>query len=235
MGSDDLTRFSRGVDPLVIVASQLRAHHLEALLEANTDSPFLALSAAYGARRKLEWLAFVHGGNQPVVIKLDFPTTQKTRHFQTIVNNFLGVMGGSSMKFIAYNADVLAAGLFLDCGVRLKQCINVHTIPKDGEKTSFSYTNTVIRAAYDENLTYSEYRTLFDDRAKCPNRLDALVGRGTMALMIGARTTGKVPRKVIIDVSQLSEEVNFAAKTSKSKLTIVLLGSRSDCTIAEGC
>ena len=215
MGSNATRTTSQDTVMNIVTASQLRAHHFEAFMHATSNSCFLALSAAYGARRRLEWIALVHDSHQALVIKLDFPSNQKSRY--SILNNFMDTFTRqSSMKFIAYSADVLAAGLFLDCGIRLKHCIDIHSINEDGDKASFSYTRNTVRAISDETLTYSEYCSLFDDRAKSPDHLDHLVGRGTMALMIGARLAGEIPRKAKINTGPLSGEASSAVRPASA-------------------
>jgi hypothetical protein len=227
MRSDGTTPPSSSLDSVTpqahpITASQLRAHHLTEFLQDNPDAPFLALSAAYGVGRKLEWIALARAGRQALVIQVvgldrdrdrNRNRNQKPKHqqFHTILEDFLDkVTRETSTRLIAYNADLLAAGLFLDCGVRLEHCIDIQSIDKNGHEASFSYTRDMVKKDCEEKLTYHEYLSRFNDRAKSPDRLATLVERGMMALMVAKRTmTGGIPQKAIINLGLLSDKVRF--------------------------
>ena len=190
-----------------IAASQLRAHHLTEFLQDNPDTPFLALSAAYGVGRKLKGIALVHARQALVVQIVGLEHDRNHQPFHTILEDFLDkVTRETSTKLIAYNADLLAAGLHLDCGVRLKNCINIQSIDKDGHTASFEYTMAMVGEKFGVELTHHGYCSLFDDRAKSHEPLATLVKRGRLALEVGA-TTGGIPQKAKINMSLLSDEV----------------------------
>lgn len=196
----------------VLHASRLKAPQLEAFLDTiPVGAPYVAVSAAYGAERQIEWLAFLHAGQQAIVIHIDSKSASpaQKKRFRRILADFMeAVVREYSIGFIAYDADVLATALFLECGVRLERCHNVQTIRVVEPLNSFGYTKELFKrsgAIFDR----SQYRILLDDRSKSPDRLNALLGRAWGALAISAREAKELENSTAIETADLSDEVSL--------------------------
>lgn len=196
----------------VLSANNLKAAQLEPFLSSIPDgTPHVALSAAYTPERKLEWLAFLHAGQQALLVHISPSklTPKQEKDFRQNLAQFIEALLEENIAgFIAYDADVLAAALFLDCGIRFQQCHDIQSLPPPASFHKFGYSKSLFERK-GAIFTQSTYATLFDNSSKAPNSQDNLVGRAWGALNIGARESKAIRGSIPLDTTYLPNEVSL--------------------------
>lgn len=198
----------------VLSANNLKAAQLEPFISSIPDgTPHVALSAAYNHERRLDWLAFLHAGRQTLLIRINSSrlTPKQEKDFRLNLAQFIEVLLEENIAgFIAYDADVLAAALFLDCGIRLHQCHDVQSLPSPDSFHKFGYTKSLFERP-GAPFTQSTYATLFNDSSKAPDCQSNLVGRAWGALTIGARQSMVLRESIPLNTTDVSNEVSLTS------------------------
>lgn len=96
-------------------------------------TPFIGLTGAYGSHGRLEWLAFCYDTEYLVLqIPKNFRSLQESKGpnrnrvlLSTLIESYLTL---GARKFIALNADTLAAALHLDMGIRISRLVDAQSI-----------------------------------------------------------------------------------------------------------
>lgn len=200
------TPLYNGLKPRILSATTTKEEHFDSFIETlPLGSKFVAVSAAYGSLRKLEWLVFLHTGTgmTPLLIRMN-----STKRLRLMLVEFLDTLvTGRGARFVAYNGDLLAAGLFLEYGIRLKCCHNIHTLHPASPHVSFIYTQEMFRK-HGHAFTKDHHRALFNDSSRFEGREMALLCRALGSLLLAGQEAKKLHGHAYIDTEKLPDEAS---------------------------
>lgn len=165
----------------------------------------VAISAAYGSQRKLEWLLFLSSALVPLMIRVNPKRTKAGASYSLakFMNNLVDVRGA---RLIAYNADVLAASLFLHCDIRLSKCYNIQTLKPRYTLDTFEYIRGVCQR-YGAHLQMGYHQALFNERSKEEHRNNAMLGRAWFGLEVARMHEDLIRQAKYIDTTSIPAEV----------------------------
>lgn len=198
-----------------VTATSLAAQHLNDFIAAlSTHVAHVGISAAYGSFRRLEWLALCRADDSSaspaaLVIHMNVTlsnTSESATRSRRLLAEFLNMLTLGGRRLIAYDADILATALFLECGIRLRHCFNVQSINVARKLGEREFTRTVLRLDGDK-MSLASHQAFFNDRSKAVGRSESLLGRAWAAFEISFLEKSLVSKAQWIDTSGLTEDV----------------------------
>jgi hypothetical protein len=202
--------------PRILQATNISEDTISNFCAAAEPNEYIGLAGAYGPGRKLQWLALCHNSDQLVLQVPSFsafvggePLISPALCFQRAFSHI-----PKTCKFIAFDADTLTVGLYLQCGARLSPCIHVQSVVMKKGK-SLDSLDVILKLNPPKILGQGRYNMarhhkMFDDRSKSDTRVEGLSFRSWAANRLQYTYGKEIKGTPMINAYKLSDEVRLA-------------------------
>lgn len=171
-----------------VTADALNAHHLSTFLASlDQTSSNCGVSATYDSQRRLEQLAFCGLANKGVsfsAIVIRFSAKSPSKEGGSLgrfLAHLLDSLTVAGDALFAFDADLVAAALFLDCaGVRISHLVDIQSLNPSLDRNDGRF----IRAAFGDKPLPFSHKAFYDDGPKSPSYANALLWRAWAAVKI---------------------------------------------------
>lgn len=205
--------------PRILEATDISEDTIGHFCASAEPDEYIGLAGAYGGCRKLEWLALRHSSDQLILGVPSSSTFEggkkkgscRTSPAVCFERGF--AQARTTSKFIAFDADRLAAGLYSQCGVRLSSCIHVQSIITE-EEEDLDSLSVISRLDYPKvpgqgGYNWARHNQMFDDRSKSDVRIEGLQFRSWAAMMLQHEYPEDIKATPAINSYKLSREVRL--------------------------